>query len=278
MFLKNNFPMILMYLMLDSCLMQVMSGHTKNFNELLKCNLSKQDIGALCNVEHEEKLYASALSNEANYSGISSLEEWNVLEYDDFPDIHPTHQLLLDTILMLGISSICDLGAGCGKLSKYLYANNPRLDITCVEHNSGHLAQMKENFEINTGIIKPNISVKAKIVKGCLPDLSFLPAESYDLVFTCTVMMHLPFIIAVKSAREIVRLSKKYILHVENKNDGTAWYNMAVVNPSAMSPLNCIGIDYVRLYESLGVKTLRYFEFKDVASPATYILYLGKKE
>ncbi len=274
-FLRKNF---LMHFISGSCLIvQIMSAHTDNFNQLLKCNLAKQDIGILCNVGYEEKLYANALSNEVNYSGISSLAEWNVFEYD-FPDIHPTHRILLDTILPLGISSVCDLGAGCGKLSKYLYASNPRMDITCVEHNSRHLAQIKENFEINTGIIKPDIPVKAKIIKGCLPDLSFLPSDGYDLVFTCTVMMHLPFIIAVKSAQEIVRVSKKYILHIENKNEGSDWYNMTVINPSGMSPLNCIGIDYVRLYESLGVKTMRYCEFKDVSSPATFILYLGQKE
>ena len=71
--------------------------------------------------------------------------------------------------------------------------------------------------------------------------------------------------------------SKKYILHVENKNDGQDWYNMTIVNPVGMSPVNRVGVDYVRLYEGLGVKTLQYIEFKDSDSPATFILYLGQK-
>lgn len=52
---------------------------------------------------------------------------------------------------------------------------------------------------------------------------------------------------------------------------------MTIVKPWKMSPLNYQGIDYCKLYEQMGVKTLKYFEFKDHASPATFIVYLGEK-
>jgi len=272
--IKKSYVTVLLSLILGSWHMVAASTHT--FNELLKCNLARRDIAALCNVDYELQLYYKALPQESNYAGVPTLAQWKDVDYT-YPSIHPAHQALLDAVAPLNISTVCDLGAGCGKVSKFLYAANPQLNITCVEHNARHLVQLRENFETNTGVIKPDVTVKAQIIRGCLPDLSFLSSDSYDLVFTCTVMMHLPFIIAVKSAQEIVRISKRYILHVENKNEGNNWYNMTIVNSPGMSPINYIGIDYVRLYESLGVKKVLYFEFKDPATPATFVVYLGEK-
>lgn len=85
------------------------------------------------------------------------------------------------------------------------------------------------------------------------------------------------FNIAVKSALAISRISKRYILHVENKNQGQDWYNMTIIKLAGMSPVNYVGIDYVRLYESLGVKTIKCFEYQDPWTPATFIVYLGEK-
>ena len=90
------------------------------------------------------------------------------------------------------------MGAGCGRVSKYIYAQNPNLNITCIEDNKAYFAQMKENFETRIDVIEPNIPVKATMIRACLPELSMIQSNSYDIVFTCTVMMHLPFIIAVK--------------------------------------------------------------------------------
>lgn len=247
-----------------------------DFNNLLKCNLQNRDISRECNIDTEFRIYQQALLNESNYQGCQKLEDWVDSIYS-YPNVHPFHKIILDIVKEVNISSICELGAGCGKISKYIYAEHPDIVLTCVEHNSQHFAQMKENFQKRTYIIKPDIIVRAHFVKACLPDLSILPSNSYDLVFTCTVMMHLPFIPAIKSALEIYRLSKKYILHVENKNQGNSWYNMTVVLPAGMSSVNNVGIDYVRLYESLGVKTLKYIELQDPFSPATCIVYLGEK-
>ncbi len=246
------------------------------FNELLTCNLSHRDVATLCNVDHELNLYENALHDESNYIGCPSLEDWKDTEYN-YPSIHPLHKIIVDIIKELDISSVCEIGAGCGKVSKYVYAQNPNCEITCVEHNTVHYEQMKENFQTRTAVIMPDVQVKATLVKDSLPRLSSLQSNKYGLVFTCTVMMHLPFIIAVKSAIDIVRISNKYVLHVENKNEGNAWYNMVVVKPSLMSSINYTGIDYVKLYEKLGLKTIKHFEYKDPWTPATYVVYLGEK-
>ncbi|MFZ5953846.1 MAG: class I SAM-dependent methyltransferase [Candidatus Dependentiae bacterium] len=247
-----------------------------DFNELLKCNLPKINVAQLCNVEKELQLYEAALKDESNYSGVPTLDGWIDQGYE-YPHINPVHQRLLDAVKPLTVESVCELGAGCGKISKYIFAQKPHIKLTCVEHDSTHLAQINENFKTRTHIIAPDISVEANIIKGSLHNLPMIAPESFDLVFTCTVMMHLPFIVAVKAAEEIVRISKRYILHVENKNQGGDWYSMTIVKPATMSQANLVGIDYPRLYENLGVKTLIYYEYQDPASPATGVVYLGEK-
>lgn len=249
---------------------------TVSFEELLSCNLAHLDIARLCNVQQELALYEAALHDESNYQGCASLEEWQDKEYR-YPAVHPIHQIILDIVKNLDISSVCEIGAGCGKVSKYIYAQNASLQITCVEHNKKHNQQIEENFQTRTAVIAPNIKVRATVIKDALPHLSSLASSSYNLVFTCSVMMHVPYIVAVQSAINIVRLSNKYVLHVENKNEGGNWYNMVVVKPATMSSVNYNGIDYVKLYEKLGLKTIKHFEYKDPWSPATVVVYLGEK-
>lgn len=247
-----------------------------NFNHLLTCNLKNMDIASICDVKREIALYEQSLVNESNYSGVPQLDGW-IDEGFAYPVVHPLHKKILDITKDLAIDSICELGAGCGKISKYIYYQKPKIRMTCVEQDAKHLQQIQENFVTKTNIILPDIAVNAQVFKGSMHDLSFLPADNFDLVFTCTVMMHLPFIIAVKAAQEIVRVSKKYILHVENKNQGGDWYSMAIVKPDTMSPVNLVGIDYVKLYESLGVKTIIYTECPYWGTPATAVIYLGEK-
>lgn len=266
------FRLFILLLMINASIV----ASEQDFDNLLKCNLSHLDVASCCNVTRELDLYEQALQNESNYAPVPALENW-IDVGTTYPTLHPTHQIIIDIVRELDISTLCEIGAGAGKVSKYLYAQNPNLLITCIEHNSEHLKQMKENFVTRTNVLLPDIKVNATIVKGCLPNLSSIKSNSFDFIFTCTVMMHLPFIPAVKSAIEIHRLSNKYILHIENKNDGNEWYNMAVVKPKELSPINYLGIDYVALYEKLGVKTLKYYEYKDPFSPAIFIVYLGEK-
>jgi ubiquinone/menaquinone biosynthesis C-methylase UbiE len=246
-----------------------------SINELLKCNRDGLNVAAICDVENEMRLYEKSLENHTNYVPVPELYEW-INEYT-YPNIHPTHQIVLDIINELGVLNICEVGAGAGRVSKLAYAQNNQLNLTCIEASDTHLKQMKENFGDQSNVILPDIKVPATIIKGQVPYLKSIPDNSFDLVFTCTVMMHLPYIPAILSAQEMARLSHKYILHVENKNEGHSWYNMSVVNSPSMSSVNELSIDYVTLYNKLGYKTIKYFEYPDPYSPATFIVYLGVK-
>lgn len=248
-----------------------------DFNTLLNCNLLRADMSKMCDPQHELNVYQQILENEQNYPDAQDISAAKKVLYV-YPDIHPTHQSVLNVISELNIQSVCEIGAGYGEVSKYIFNSNPSLDITCVEHNKGYLKQLKEHFENKIWAMPPHIYVKATAIHDSFPYLNSLKSDAYDLVFTCAVMMHIPFIAAARSAIEIVRVSKKYILHVENKNDGNNWYNMAVITPAGMSSFaNNVGVDYVKLYERLGVKTIKYAEYQYPDCPGTYVVYLGEK-
>lgn len=251
-------------------------GANVDFNTLLKCNIQQHDVAQQCDPAHELFLYNQHVQNESNYIPLNRLEDW-VQPIENYPKIQQINQVILDTLVGLPIHSICEIGAGSGKICKYLYARDPSLEITCVENSSVHIEHIIDNFERRTDVITPNIQVKATIVKGGLPHITSLSPNSFDAVFTSTVFMHLPFVVAVQAAQEMVRITKRYILHVENKNDGLEWYNMTIILPTDMSRANLVGIDYPKLYESLGVRTLIYKEFKNNVNPSTYIVYLGEK-
>lgn len=268
----NNFSQLKLSILL--IIFAPMSIYNKSLNELLKYNLHHRDISLYCNPQNELQVYEQALRSESNYPGAPISPKAK----NSYPILHPTHQAILDTIDKVDISSVCEVGACFGEVSKYIYAHNPSLQLTCVEHNQTHFNEMKEHFETKTWLLEPNIKVKANLIKDSLPHLSTIEDDSFDLVFTCAVMMHIPFIPAVKSTMELTRISKRYILHVENKNEGSDWYNMAVMLPAGMSHQNKIGIDYKGLYESLGVNTILYEEHRHPGCPGTFVVYLGEKK
>lgn len=256
-----------------TCLLLATSLNAVN---LFEFNFQKINPLNKCNISKEMQFYRNNLNNQSNYLPVAKLNDWVDPDYT-YPNIHPYHKLIVDTIDSLNVQSVCDVGAGCGKVAKYVYANNPNIDLTCVEHCNKHLQQINENFNTNTGVILPNIKVNAQVKKGAVPYLDQFEDNTFDLVYTCTVMMHIPYIPAILAAKELSRITSGYVLHVENKNKGPNWYDKVIIKPSKMSKYNFLAIDYKSVYEALGFETIKYYEFKDPNTPATYIYYLGKK-
>lgn len=246
-------------------------------DDLFRLNFRNTDVASQCNIEEELRIFNECVVNETIYNPVARLEDWDDPAYV-YPNIHPYHQKIVDTIKALNPKTVCDCGAGAGKVAKYVYAENPEIELTCVEQSSKHISQMVDNFNIRTHVLKPNIKVKSKIQKCSMPDLGIFADDTFDLIYTCTVMMHMPFIVNICSAVEFARISSRYVLHVENRNLGPSMWDKTIVKPSSkMSDLNFQSIDYQRVYESLGFKTLNYYQFKDPNSPAVYIYYLGEK-
>jgi ubiquinone/menaquinone biosynthesis C-methylase UbiE len=119
-------------------------------------------------------------------------------------------------------------------------------------------------------LIAPNIEVKANVVKAAAQNLPF-EDNSFDLVYTCTLMMHVPYIAAVLAAAEFARVSSKYVLHVEG-------YHTDGIVRNFKSKYNFLLLDYQRLYEKLGFRMVKEFFYQDPYSTEyDYIVYLGEK-
>lgn len=250
-----------------------MSSITDLEFNLLKNNLNQFSDFDRDIVEQDISRYYANTSNNWNnvYGHVDQLSGWANSTYI-FPNLHIHHKKIVDTVANLGAKDVCEVGAGAGSVSKYVYASTGA-NMTCLEGSEFHIAQMKENFSKESNIISPKIDVPATIIKG---NIQHAPMDDnqFDLVYTCTVMMHIPFLAIPRAVLEIKRISKKYILHVENRNDAI---NCVHIPGEEKLSLNYLCIDYRRMYESIGVKTIAYEEYRDPHADCTYIMYLGEK-
>ncbi len=247
----------------------------KNMIELLNCNLNNYKFteNNINNIKQDLIKYYESIKNELNYESVPTLEDWIGPGDGVYPNIHAHHKPLIHWIKKYNVKQSLDCGAGCGMLSKYIYATNNNIDINCIENSSIHLSQLSENFNTRTHIIKPDIKVPATVNKGTLNKLN-LEDNSYEFVFTCTVLMHIPFIPAIASICELARVSSKYICHIENRNDVIN----AIVKGNTELPEELLCIDYKKIYDILGYDII---EFNYGAHPGTeeckFVYLLAKK-
>lgn len=140
-----------------------------------------------------------------------------------------TIQLYLNksnSILELG----CNSGANLNHLSQFGYSN-----LSGIEINKHAINEMKKTFP----------KLKADIINNSLENLMpALPDNSYDLIFTMAVLIHISpqsnFIF-----KEMVRVSRKYICVVEAETCYCKY----------IFPRN-----YKRIFEKLGCKEILYIQ------------------
>jgi SAM-dependent methyltransferase len=256
---------------------EIMRGLTKNeafishFPELLTCNESWTTVADKIDVGEWIKDFFAHTKSWMNYADqIQSLEAWVDSKGHVWPNLHPAHQHVVDACKELRPASVLEVGAGAGVVAKYVYAAmNGEVKLSCLEGSDAHIAEMKENFN-KSKIIPPDIEVKADVVKGVVQAAPFAD-NSFELVYTCTVMMHNSYIAAVLAAAEIARISSKYVLHVEgNHTDG--------IFKLYKSKHDLLLIDYERLYEKLGYKTIKKMYYQDpYSTDYDYVVYLAEK-
>lgn len=255
----------------------IMSGLFKNqafinrFPELLFCNESRTGVSDKTDVAAFMEKYFQSTKTWMNYpTQIPDLKGWVDSKGHKWPAIHVAHQHVVDTYKTYRPSSVCEVGAGAGVVAKYVYAaSEQKVKLTCVEGSESHLAAMKLNFSGSSDIIAPNIKVNAEVVKAAAQNLPFAD-NSFEMVYTCTLMMHVPYIAAVLAACELARVSSKYVLHVEGYHtDGIAGFR---------DNYNLLLLDYESLYRELGFKTIKKFFYQDPYSTEyDYIVYLAQK-
>ena len=247
----------------------------EKYKELLSCNLQGMNFDEVSDklLTEEVDIYLDGVDDwNKVYGEVPSLEGW-VGHLYAYPNIHPNHKKVIDVLKDKNPKSVCEVGAGCGMVSKYCYnLLGPDIELICVEGSPTHREQMKENFSKSSDVILPQLEVNANIVGAIAQDLP-LEDNSVELLYTCTLTMHIPFLMIPEALKEFARVSSKYVVHVENLNDK--------INTVAMgrqqSHLNKLCIDYKKMYETLGVKTLSYELFDDPWAPCQYVCYVGEK-
>jgi phospholipid N-methyltransferase len=250
----------------------------KEYFDLLKFNLNNFKDFDENIVKTELDLYLNTKLDKEweNYtSDHNDLSTWKETFYK-YPDLNPMYKKLIADINRLGVKKVCEIGAGSGNIVKYVYGSNESLDITAIEAYDKHYNQMIENFKVGNNVIEPFIHVPATPIKGLAQDLP-LGDNSQDLIYTVTVMMHIPYLLAVKAIMEIAKTTSKYVIHVERK-DGNV-----VMGQQKNSQYNNLHIDYKGIYEELGFKTLDYHEFPytegngNIYNHIQCVYYLGEK-
>lgn len=248
--------------------------------ELLKCNHNNVNLVDTIGVDGILRCiddYNTSTNEHRNYlTDNDSLSNW----YGDgfiYPNVSEYMKPVLDTVRNYKPYTILEAGSGSGKLSKMVYdVMDGDVDLHCIENNTEHYNQMLKNF--NELIYEPKRIINAKTYLSSIDNMTELFEDNkFNLTYTHTVMMHIPYISAILSAKELARVTKDYILHVENKNDITN----SVYPVGRIPEYNKLVIDYEKLYSKLGFDTVKYDEiyFKPENDSVGFnlIIYLGKK-
>lgn len=245
------------------------------FIDLLNTNLNQIDFSKI-DIVKDIDIYNKSLNSYQNYVPVNTLEEWYSSKHV-YPNIHPSHRFIVDIIKKNNYKKIIDLGAGAGMVSKSIFAehHNNIKELVCVEHNQTHFNQMIDNFQIRTNIIAPDVKVTStNINKDILSSLKSYPDNYFDVGFTCTVLMHIPYILAIQIMKEMTRVCKN-IIHSENQND---MINCVVKgNTQLNEQFACI--NYREIYEKLNFDIIQYDRVKDPHAPCYYMyVHVSKKD
>lgn len=235
--------------------------------ELLNTNLNNVDFTNL-DIIPDINNYNNSLSSYENYIPQQTLKSWFDKKHI-YPNIDPRHRFIVDTIKNNNYKKIIDLGAGAGCVSKSIYAEHKDVieELVCVEHNQVHFNQMIDNFQKNTDIVPPNVKVNStNINKDILNTLKSYSDNYFDVGFTCTVIMHIPYILAIQIIKEMSRVCKN-VIHAENQND---MINCIVKGNTKLKEQNTC-INYNKLYNKLNFNIKQCDRVKDPYANCYYV-------
>lgn len=244
-----------------------------NLIDILNCNLNNCNFKNI-DVEDDMNKYNNSLSTFENYVPQESLESWFDSKHV-YPNIDPRHRFIVDVIKKHNYKKIIDLGAGAGCVSKSVFMEHKdNIDeLICVEHNKTHFDQMNDNFQNNYDIVPPIVKVNAETInRDILSVLKSYPDNYFDVGFTCTVIMHIPYVLSIIIIKEMSRVCKN-VIHAENQNDTI---NCIVAGKTQLKEQYCC-INYETLYKKLGFTFETNNRVKDPYASCYYVYLHANK-
>jgi len=148
---------------------------------------------------------------------------------------------IAENLVKLKAKRILEVGCGYGKQLRSIRRLDTRVELFGVDFSSSQIIKGREYLKKDG--IKNIVCADAK-------DLPFLD-NSFDLVFTSAVILHHPSDTAEKIRNELLRVSRRYIAHNEDKGiASTRW-----------------SYDYNEIYNQMGLKVLEYCRIPCSPSP-----------
>ena len=158
---------------------------------------------------------------------------------------HPQHQWLLKKIKTLKPKSIFEVGCGFGRNIKFLIENGIKPNSITGLDISGRMIKLARDYINNNRVKLSVISIE-----------KFAEIKNFDLVFTHGVLMHIPPNNTEKALDNIIRISKKHLILIEQnysppKSDKSSSYTF-VHNYKDMLKMSNLDIIEYRSDKKLG--------------------------
>ena len=227
--------------------------------------------------------YRRLLANEKNYPNpMDTLEGWIDNHGHTYEtSINPVHEFVISRILATESVSVLEVGSGPGIVAKYLYSrfqdSGRAINLHCLENSKNRVELMKINFTQQSRIIEPFRDIAAHVIHGNAQNIP-LHDESIDLVYTCTVLQHIPFPANAQAVSEIARVSKKYVLHVEGfHSDGVIQTSQNKLG-KLLRRQELTQLDLPHMYDEMGFDTIEFSTGVFPYQPEyRYMIFLGKR-
>jgi SAM-dependent methyltransferase len=253
------------------------------FNHVFK--ISKLESGLFQNFRYSlyMRRYRRLLANEKNYPNpMDTLEGWVDSHGHTYATtLNPVHEFVISRISATESASVLEVGSGPGIVAKYLYArfqdSGREVDLHCLENSRNRVELMRVNFTQESKIIEPFRDITAQVIHGNAQDIPLVD-KSIDLVYTCTVLQHIPFPANAQAVSEIARVSKKYVLHVEGfHSDGVIQTSQNKLS-KRLRRRELTRLDLPHMYDELGFDTVEFSTGVFPYQPEyRYMIFLGRR-
>ena len=246
-----------------------------NFNEVLNGETLIKELEAFDKSTKDQTNYTSKMELESWSFKVAGVDRGDELESIKSNGIPVLVKYLFNIVPTLDVKSVLDCGAGAGMNTKIL---SKKLDedtkFYCVENSKKHCQHIQDNLGDKYNINRPHIKVKDfEVINSSLHNIP-LKDDSVELCFSHAVMSHIPFLPAILAAKEIARVSSKYVLHIEHKN---SVMNIVVDGYTKHHTNKSCTMNYPKLYKQLGFKQAMYEEVPLGVNNQIMCVYLGEK-